>query len=220
MMYVSQDVKCLHLSYQTMLELCIINKDFPSVRQFNNSPATEPFCLEPTSQNQFNRSTAGICGATQDSGAICNCPQKDMVSERPSSLSFKCDPKNNEIMKDWLLRRYESSTLNTCPHQRLPEMSGPPVEIHIKEGVQPLACHTPVAIPIHWQDQVRSDLEKDEALGVIECVLMGESVDWCHRMVVTRKQDGSSHHSVDLSLLNKHCKRETHNSESPFHQAR
>lgn len=99
-------------------------------------------------------------------------------------------------------------------------MSGPPVEIHIKKGVQPIACHKPPAIPIHWQDQVRSDLEKDEALGVIECVLMGESVDWCHRMVVTRKHDGSSHHSVNLSLLNKHCKRETHNSESPFHLAR
>ena len=143
-----------------------------------------------------------------------------MVSEYPSSLPFKCDPKNNEIMKDWLLRRYESSTFNTYPHQSIPEMSGPPVEIHIKEGVQPVACHKPPAIPIHWQDQVRSDLEKDEALGVIECVLMGESVDWCHRMVVTRKHDGSSHHSVDLSLLNKHCKRETHNSESPFHLAR
>jgi len=67
---------------------------------------------------------------------------------------------------------------------------------------------------------VRNDLERDEALGVTERVSIGEPVEWCHRMVVTRKQDGSPRRTVDLSPLNKHCKRETHNAESPFHLAR
>ena len=39
-------------------------------------------------------------------------------------------------------------------------------------------------------------------------------------MVVTRKHDGSPRRTVDLSPLNKHCKRETFASESPFHLAR
>ena len=92
--------------------------------------------------------------------------------------------------------------------------------IHIKEDAQPVACHKAASIPLHWQDQVHADLERDEALGVIERVPLGEPVDWCHRMVVTRKPDGSPRRTVDLSPLNKYCKRETHNSESPFNLAR
>ena len=48
----------------------------------------------------------------------------------------------------------------------------------------------------------------------------GEPVTWCHRMVVTRKHDGSPRRSVDLSPVNKHCRKETFASESQFHLAR
>ena len=56
-------------------------------------------------------------------------------------------------------------------------------------------------------------------LSVIERVPYGEPVTWCHRMVVTRKHDGSPRRTVDLSPLNKYCKRETFAMESPFHLA-
>jgi len=121
-------------------------------------------------------------------------------------------------MRAWLLERYKSSTFNKCPHQQLPTMTGPPVEIHLKDGVRPIASHKAPPVPLHWQEQVHSDLKCDEALGVIERVPMGEPVEWCHRMVVTRKEDGSPRRTVDLSPLNKLC--ETYNSESPFHLAR
>ncbi|MEL6899277.1 MAG: reverse transcriptase family protein, partial [Planctomycetota bacterium] len=39
-------------------------------------------------------------------------------------------------------------------------------------------------------------------------------------MVVTRKHDGTPRRTVDLSPLNKYCRRETYASESPFHLAR
>ena len=61
---------------------------------------------------------------------------------------------------------------------------------------------------------------QDVALGVIEKVPYGEPVQWCHRMVITRKNDGSPRRTVDLSPLNKHCQRETFAAESPFHIAR
>jgi len=99
-------------------------------------------------------------------------------------------------------------------------MDGPPVEIHLSEGAEPVACHKAIPVPLHWQERVFADLKRDEALGVVERVPIGEPVNWCHRMVVTRKQDGTPRRTVDLSPLNKHCKRETHNSESPFHLAR
>lgn len=70
------------------------------------------------------------------------------------------------------------------------------------------------------QQRVHDDLLHDEALGVIERVPYGELVTLCHRMVVTRKHDGSPRRNVDLSPLNKFCRRETFASESPFHLAR
>ena len=129
-------------------------------------------------------------------------------------------PENNVKMRDWLLEEFGSSTFNTCPHRPLPCMSGPPVEMHIKDNVTPKAVHKAVPVPVHWQEQVLADLRRDEKLGVIEKVPYGEPVTWCHRMVVTRKHDGSPRRTVDLSPLNKHCERETFCSESPFHLAR
>ena len=123
-------------------------------------------------------------------------------------------------MKDWLLDRYSSSTFNTCPHRPLPCMSGPPMEIHIDENATPKVCNTPATVPLHWQQRVYEDLLRDEALGVIERVPIGVPVTWCHRMVVTRKHDGTPRRTVDLSPLNKFCTRETFPTEAPFHLAR
>ena len=141
-------------------------------------------------------------------------------SNTVSKLPMTCRPENNSKMRTWLLQHYSCSTFNTCPHQPLPRMDGPPVEIHLKEGTKPKACHKAIPIPIHWQEKVYADLRRDEALGVIEPVPIGEPVSWCHRMVVARKHDGSPRRTVDLSPLNKHCERETHNAEPPFHLAR
>ena len=84
----------------------------------------------------------------------------------------------------------------------------------------PQAVHTAAAEPISWPEQVLSELNRDEALGVIERIIYGEPVYWCHRMVVMRKHNGPSRRTVDLSPLNKHCRRETFPTESPFHLAR
>ena len=98
-------------------------------------------------------------------------------------------------------------------------MEGPPIEIHVDPNATPKACHTLVNVPLHWQQQVYEDLIRDETLGVIERVPYGAPVTWCHRMVVTRKHDGSPRRTVDLSPLNKYCQQETFAMESPFHLA-
>ena len=133
MIYVSQDVKSLYLSYDSMLELGIINSDFPKIGQFLPSPTVNNDSAEMAS-NVASTTIGSICGTTKDDGAICDCPRRTIVPNRPTSLPFPCKPENNEKMKDWLLKRYNSSTFNTCPHQRLPCMVGPPVEIHLQDG--------------------------------------------------------------------------------------
>ena len=84
-------------------------------------------------------------------------------------------------MKSWLLKRYASSAFNKCTHQPLPRMDGPPVEIHQIENAEPRKVSTPATMLLHWQDQVKADLDSHVALGVIGRV--EEPSDWCQRMV-------------------------------------
>ncbi|XP_066924129.1 uncharacterized protein [Clytia hemisphaerica] len=212
--YVSKDVSELYLSYDTMVNLGIVNRGFPQVGMYSANPSIDPVVPSPDTD------VTSICGVTKTDGSICQCPKRTEVPKRPTSLPFPCVPENNDKMRDWLLDQYGSSSFNTCPHQPLPSMDGPPVEIHLQDNAVPVARHKAIPVPVHWQEQVHKDLLRDEALGVIERVPIGEPVDWCHRMVVTRKPDGTPRRTVDLSPLNKWCKRETHNSEAPFHIAR
>ena len=209
LIYVSRDVSDCFLSYDTMLDLEIIPRNFPTIgdaRKDAPSPDT--------------RSLNAGCSAVQNDTGPCSCPQCTGVPPRPASLPFPCTPENGDKMKTWLVDYFASSTFNTCPHRPLLCMAGPPLEMHVDDKATPRACHTPAPVPLHWQQRVHDDLLRDEALGVIEKVPYGDEGEWCHRMVVTRKHDGSPRRTVDLSPLNKFCKREAYPSESPSHIAR
>ena len=219
LVYVSDSVNDFFMSYDTMLDLGIINKNFPVIGAHldcHYSSAKKPVKEE----QQYVRSLNSGCTGGKQGETRCTCPQRTSVPSRPQTLPFAPTPENNSKMRDWLLERYKSSTFNTCPHRPLPCMSGPPVEIHMEDTAKPKTCHTAAPIPLHWQEQVKKDLMRDEALGVIEKVPYGEPVTWCHRMVVTRKHNGDPRRTVDLSPLNKYCKRETFSSDSPFKIAR
>lgn len=216
MVYVSKQARGFYLSCETMMDLGIVSHDFPSVGAATDSPSSQ----SPSTGRIIGSRTLNAGCSAPDGTGPCSCPVRTVVPDLPKELPFECTPANNSRMEEWLLNEFAASTFNTCPHRALPCMTGPPVEIHLKDDVHPKAVHTPAPIPVHWQEQVHADLLRDEALGVIEQVPYGEPVSWCHRMVVTRKHDGSPRRTVDLSPLNKHCKRETFASESPFHLAR
>ena len=207
MVYVSPSADGFFLSLEAMVDLDLINRDSPIY------PA-ERKAGESVSSSQQNGKSNGGEVQTVDAGP-CQCPKQTGVPDRPRSLPFSAEPENNSRMKAWLLETFSSSsTFNTCPHQSLPALERPAIKIHIDKT--PKACHTPASIPLHWQEKVHLDQLRDEVIGVIEKVPYGEPVTWCHRMVVTRKHEGSPRRTVDLSPLNKHCKRETFASESPF----
>ena len=95
----------------------------------------------------------------------------------------------------------------------------PPLQLHVNPDTKPVAVHKPVPVPIHWQAQVKAGLDQDVRLGVLEPVPIGEPVTWCSRMVVCPKKDGTPRRTVDLQSLNRAAVRQTHATESPFHQA-
>ncbi|MEL6802241.1 MAG: DDE-type integrase/transposase/recombinase, partial [Bacteroidota bacterium] len=219
MIYVSKSVMGFFVSFDTLIRLQIIDSRFPKV-SCSHSRVTET----PSTCNEISLadalSTHQGCCSNSSGDNHCDCPQRSAVPLRPTSLPFAPVPENINRMKEWLLNYFNSSTFNTCPHQPLQQMSGPPIEIHLSDTAVPRVCHKPAPIPLHWQKQVEDDIKRDEALGILEKVPYGVPVEWCHRLVVTRKHDGSPRRTVDLSPLNKYCKRETHGAESPYNLAR
>ncbi len=99
-------------------------------------------------------------------------------------------------------------------------MSGPPMRLMVNPDAKPIAHHTPIPVALHWQDAVKAGLDQGVRMGVIEPVPVGEPVTWCHRMVVCAKKTGKPRRTVDFQALNAYATRETHHTQSPFHQAR
>ena len=158
--------------------------------------------------------------ATSEINETCSCPRRMAPPPLPTELPVPATEENREVLKKYLLDHYKSSTFNICSHQNLPMMSGPPMKLNIDLSAEPKAYHTPIPVPLHWQKEVKAGLDQDVNLGVIEPVPIGEPVTWCHRMVVCPKKNGKPRRTVDFQSLNAHATRETHHTQSPFHQAR
>ena len=90
------------------------------------------------------------------------------------------------------------------------------MRLMIDPDTVPVAHHTPVPIPLHWQEEVKAGLDQDVVLGVIEPVPVGDQ----YPLVICAKKNGQPRHTINLQALNLHATRETHHPQSPFHQAR
>ena len=204
MVFISPDAEHFFLSKEAMQQLQIIPENFPQV-----GAASKDCSVSSVTKGE----------APPDS-TVCNCLKKELPPKKLERLPMAPTPENNAKFKEFLLNRYASSTFNQCPHQTLPNMRGPPMKIHVDPEAKPVAHIKPVPIPLHYYDQVISDIKRDIAMGVLEYAPFNEPVTWCHRMVVVPKGDTTPRRTVDMSALNKSCKREPHGSKSPFEMAR
>ena len=211
--YVAEGVDKMLLSREACEQLGIIDRRFPSIgssdvdtsrskmAQVNQYPSegvnSEQFDLEPCSP---------------DSEGACSCPRREDVPPPP-----KFDPNlSTSQLRKLLITHYKASAFNRCTRQTLPLMGGEPLPIPTRSDVKPVAVHTPVAIPLHWEEKVYKDLMRDVALGVIEPVPINTPVTWCSRMVVVPKHSGEPRRTVDLQALNRASVRQTHHTRSPF----
>ena len=133
--YVNDAVSGFFLSYETMLDLRIIDDKFPRIGNYKYSSQQQIRKCETAHINSLavRRVLNSGCPDSRGESPSCNCPQRTSVPERPTTLPFPAIPENNEKMREWLLKRYASSTFNTCPHRPLGEMDGPPLEIHVDD---------------------------------------------------------------------------------------
>ena len=120
-------------------------------------PDKFPLAQPVYSKGQVNELGSGL--------ADCGC-LKRVTAPDPPKIPFNATEQNRSALRDYLLNHYASSTFNTCEHQPLPLMHGPPLELHVDPKARPFEMHTPTSVPIHWAEKVRSDLERDVKLGV------------------------------------------------------
>ena len=202
MVFISPDAAHSFLSKEAMQQLDIISRDFPRIGAASNS------------------SISANATETNTNVSVCDCSPKELPPTKLDQLPMSPIPENIEKFKEYLLARYASSTFNQCPHRTLPDMRGPPMKIHVDPDAKPVANTKPAPIPLHYYDQVIADIKRDIAMGVLEYAPFNEPVTWCHHMVVVAKGDTTPRRTVDMSALNKHCKREPHGGKSPFEMAR
>ena len=180
-------------------------------------PPTFPTLGSHEIQGLSINTNAISCNKTNENS--CNCPIRKDPPKPPTELPFPAVPENTGKLKNWILDYYKASTFNTCENQQLKMMSGLPLKIDIDPDATPVAINSPIPVPIHWQKEVKSQLDRDVALGVIEPVPWGEPTTWCSRMVIVAKTDGSPRRTIDLTAVNNASMRQTHHTPPPFQQA-
>ena len=211
MVYISPQANSFFLSKEAMVQLGVIPPSFPSIGSTIVQQQSD------IAAARTNSTPAGKPAPCKSGVAECGCPVRTVGPDLPQKLPFTPTENNIPAMKSYMLDKYASSVFNQCPHQELPSIDAPAMKFHVNvKDMKPVCLKTPASIPLHWQDQVYAELERDIALGVIEKVPYGEPITWCFRMVISRKHDGSPRRTVDLSPLNKFCEREVHPSQSPF----
>ena len=201
--YICDGVAGALLSLEACIDLGLIHNKFP------NQPATEVCTVCSTMQQQ----------PAKKKDCNCDCPVRSVAPDPPVDIPFKPIAENIPKLEAWIRETYAASAFNCCECQPLPRMHGPPLKIHMQEGVKPIASHTPIPVPLHWHKKVKAGLDRDEAIGVIERVPAGTPTTWCHRMVVVPKKDNTPRRTVNFQPLNQYSSRQTHHTQSPFHQA-
>ena len=212
LLYFVDGLKGTFLSKDALSQLRIIPKNFPEAQ------VETVFANDESKDDDNKKETVLEKCDKPDSIAPCGCLLRTKTPD-PPRLDKDIETYSVDELKQILIDHYRSSTFNTCPHQPLPLMHGPPLEFHVDPEAKPFVCHTPASVPAHWEKKVKEDLERDVAMGVLEKVEPNTPVTWCHRMVLQRKHNGDPRRTVDLQPLNEACKRQTHHTAPPLQQA-
>ena len=146
-----------------------------------------------------------ITPCSPQSDGSYSCPRR---VPPPSLLSFQSGLTRSQLKKR-IVDHYAASAFNRCTRQTLPMMRGDPLPIRTDPDAIPVAAHSPIPVPLHWEECVKQDLDRNVARGVIEPVPINTPVTWCARMVVVLKHDGTPRRTVDLQGLNRAFVRQT-----------
>ena len=213
--YVTNSSDKIFLSREGCAKLGMISESFPTIGDVLTSQQ-QSNAVTTTNNNADAQDTLG---PTESVTCTPACRPRKPPPPKPSKCPFPADEEHLQQIEQFLIHTYRDSTFNTCPHQPLPSMTGPPLRLHIDPEASPVARHKPIPVPIHIQDPVKKTLDENVTMEVLEKVPPGIKTTWCAQMVPSLKKNGKVRLTIDYQGLNKCAKRETHHTPSPFHQA-
>ena len=146
---------------------------------------------------------------------------------RPKTLPFSPTPQNIPLLKQQLIKQFKNTAFCKTARGHFPQMTGPPMQIHLKKDAVPKATYKYIPVPRNLTKAAKRSLDRDTALDIIEPLPLGEEAEWCSQMlVVPKKQDPKKMYvneedipirrTIDFQYLNSQCKREPHVIPSPF----
>ena len=217
--YISNEVTETYLSRDCCAQLQTIPSDFPAVGSCPPNTADKTGMVASTTgtTNIPSLSRCSNSGVPSKSDKPCTCPRRTLPPSAPPTLPCAATEENLPQLKQYIMDRYAASAFNCCEQQPLPLMQGSePLRLYVDPAAKPVAIHTPSQVPLHWKSAVQEGLERDMNLGVIEKVPENTPTEWCSRMVITAKSDGSPRRVVDYKPVNDHAPRQTHHTETPW----
>ena len=150
MTYITECTEQFFLCKEACTELGLISTTFPTIGDSHRTQETTTASID----EDFKQL------------APCGCPKRSTPPPPPKPPMFPTA--NNRVrLQEFLLKYYSSSTFNTCTHQPLPAMSGPPMHLLVNPDATPVAHHKPYPIPLHLQDQVKAGIDQDVHLDVL-----------------------------------------------------
>ena len=194
--------KQLILSKLALKKLSIVPPNFPEVYDFSE-------------HGEANSISASVYrGSDYDE---CGCLKRAETPQAPAAPPCELTMGNRKKIEQFILEYYAASVFNKCEHQKLPALSGPPMQILInKEMVKPAPVNTPAIVALSWQKRVKDDIDRDVRLGVIEPVPENTPQTYCARMHVVPKHNREPRRVVDFTDLNRISIRQTHPSVKLF----
>ncbi len=138
-------------------------------------------------------------------------PERFPPPARSLEISFPPQEENIPKLDAWLKNAFAARPFN-AETQPIPNLERPKIRINLKPVAVLKTTHTPIAVPFHWKTAVKSQLDRDVTMGIIEPVPEGARSRCCSRMVVTQKRDGTPRRMVDLQNLNRECLHETYHT--------
>ena len=123
--------------------LCYIQEDNPEKFYLGRTACED---LGIISENFPHQTFCATNGTLSNKETECSCPKRSVPPPVPAKLPFTACEANREKLEQWLMEYYASSTFNTCEHQSLPMMHGPPLHIIVDPNVEPHVVHTPINI--------------------------------------------------------------------------
>ena len=109
---ICRDTSDFFLSRGACVALGIVPRNFPGVGQ-SQQPLAE----------------VSTCNAASESSmtAACECPRRQPPPLPPQGLPYPAIEDNSCKLEQWLLSHYKANKFNTCHHQPLRPMEGPPL---------------------------------------------------------------------------------------------